>query len=126
MYYNLLPQIRNAAAVGKDEISVPFSNMDLAVAKILADHQYIKDAREKTVGRKKFIEIRLFARSKKAVINGVNIISKPSRHLYFPYSELRPVKSGYGLGVISTSQGLMTAKEARKKKVGGEYLFQIW
>lgn len=125
MHYNLLPQLKNAEMAGKETIMVPFSKMDLSVCKILTEAGYLKDAKEKVLGRKKFIEIRLFGRGK-GVINGIKIVSKPSRHLYFHYTDLRLVKSGYGLGVISTSKGVMTQKEARKKKVGGEYLFQIW
>lgn len=125
MYYNLLPQLKNAEAAGKETILVPLSKMDLSVCKILIEGGYLKDAKEKIMGRKKFIEVRLFGRGKRT-INGIKIISKPSRHLYFQYAKLRPVKSGYGLGVISTSKGVMTEKKARKNKVGGEYLFQIW
>ncbi|MBI4087603.1 MAG: 30S ribosomal protein S8 [Candidatus Liptonbacteria bacterium] len=125
MYYDLLPKLKNAEAAGKETVLAPFSKMDLSVCKILADAGYIKDAKEKTLGRKRFIEIRMFGRRKR-LINGVKIMSKPSRHLYFSYTDLRPVKSGHGIGVISTSKGMMTQKEARKKKVGGEYLFQIW
>ena len=110
---------------GKEIILVPFSKMDFSVCKILTGGGYLKDAKEKVMGRKKFIEIRLFGR-KKRTINGIKIISKPSRHLYFEYAKLRPVKSGYGIGVISTSKGIMTEKEAKKNKVGGEYLFEIW
>ena len=125
MYYDLLAQIRNNEAGTKENFSVPFSKMDLSVCKILAENGYIKDAKEKTIGRKKFIDIRLLGRGKRAV-NGFKIISKPSRHLYFQSSELRAVKSGYGIGVLSTSKGIMTQKDAKKIKVGGEYLFQVW
>lgn len=125
MYYDLLPQIKNAEAAGKEEISVPFSKMDLGIARILKEGGYVKDAKEKVIGRKKFMEIRLLGRGKRA-ISGIKIISKPSRHLYFHCADLKPVKSRYGLGVISTSKGIMTDKQARKNKLGGEYLFQIW
>lgn len=125
MYYDLLPKLKNAEAAGKEEISVPFSKMDLSICKILIETGYIKDAKERSLGKKKFIEIRVFPRTKRK-IGGVNIISKPSRHLYFHATNLRQVKSGYGVGVISTSSGIMTTKDAKKKKVGGEYLFQIW
>ena len=125
MYYDLLPKLKNAEAAGKEVILTPFSKMDFSVCKILIDGGYLKDAKEKSLGRKKFIEIRLFDRGKRA-FNGIKIISKPRRHLYFQYADLKAVKSGYGLGVISTSKGVMSQKEAKKRKVGGEYLFQVW
>jgi small subunit ribosomal protein S8 len=54
------------------------------------------------------------------------MLSKPSRHIYSGYRELRPVRQHYGLAVLTTPQGIMTNKEAKKQKVGGEYLFEIW
>jgi small subunit ribosomal protein S8 len=59
-------------------------------------------------------------------VNDFKIVSKPSRHFYMDYRSLRKVKSGHGVAVLSTSKGIMTDKEARKQKVGGEYLFEIW
>ena len=62
----------------------------------------------------------------KGVITGVKFISKPSRRLYVGYKDIRRVKSGYGLSVISTPIGVVSGSEARKSKVGGEILFEIW
>ena len=126
MYYNLLSSIKNAAQARKEKLTVPFSKMDLAVLKLLVDAGYVKSAEKEAVGRKNVIVVRLSYREKKGVMTDFKIVSKPSRHQYMDYRSVRPVKQGYGMGVLSTSKGIMTEKEARKNKVGGEYLFQVW
>ena len=126
MYYDLLPRIKNAIGARKDRITVPFSKMDFAVLKALADGGYVKSVEKEAMGKRNVIVVRLAYKDKKSAVNSFKIISKPSRHFYADYQSIRPVKQGYGLGVISTSKGIMTDKEARKKKLGGEYLFNIW
>ena len=126
MYYDLLAQLKNATRAKKEKITVPFSRMDFAVLKALMEGGYVKSAEKEAVGRKSVIVIRLAYAKKVGALSDFNLLSKPSRHQYIDYRSLRPVKQGHGMGVLSTSQGIMTDKEARKKKVGGEYLFQIW
>jgi len=63
---------------------------------------------------------------KRGAIRGIKLVSKPSRKLYTGYRQLRPVRQGYGVGIISTPKGIMTVKEAKKQKVGGQLLFEIW
>ena len=123
MYYNLLSEIKNTIGARKDKMTVPFSNMDFAVLKSLVAAGYIKSVEKEAVGKKNFLTIKL---AKKGTVNDFKIVSKPSRHFYMDYRSLRKVKSGYGVAVLSTSKGIMTDKEARKQKVGGEYLFEIW
>jgi small subunit ribosomal protein S8 len=123
MYYKLLPEIKNAVRARKDRITTPFSNMDFAVLKALAEAGYIKSVEKEAMGKKNFLTIKI---GKKGVLNDFKLISKPSRHFYADYRSLRPVKQGHGVGVISTSKGIMTDKAARKQKVGGEYLFEVW
>ena len=62
----------------------------------------------------------------RSAVDGINIISRPSRHIYIKADEIRPVRSGHGLAIISTSQGIMNSKEARKAGLGGEVMFEIW
>jgi small subunit ribosomal protein S8 len=126
MHYNLLVRIRNAEGAQKEKLTVPFSGFDFAVAKVLAEEGYIKDAEKKNVGRRNFIEIKLARGRKGPAISGFKILSKPSRHIYLDYRNLKPVRQGYGVGVISTPKGIMSNKTAKKNKVGGEYLFEIW
>jgi small subunit ribosomal protein S8 len=123
MYYNLLSEIKNTIGARKDKMTVPYSNMDFAVLKSLMAVGYIKSVEKEAVGKKNFLMIRL---AKKGTMNDFKIVSKPSRHFYMDYRSLRKVKSGHGVAVLSTSKGIMTDKEARKQKVGGEYLFEIW
>jgi small subunit ribosomal protein S8 len=126
MYHDLLAKIKNAEGAQKKAFTTPFSKMDFEVAKVLVRGGYLKDAEKKTAGKKNFLEVKLLGSKKKPVVNGIKIVSRPSRHIYTDYRKLHPVRQGYGLGVISTSKGIMGDKEARKNKVGGEYLFEIW
>lgn len=127
MYYDLLAKIVNAERAKKGTLTTRFSKLDFAVAKILAKAGYLADFQKKSIGRKSFIEIKFNKHNAKTpLISGFKVMSKPSRRLYVDYRNIRLVKQGYGLGVISTSRGVMSSKEARKNKVGGEYLFQIW
>ena len=125
MYYDLLTQVKNAQAVRRKSLRVSFSKLDLTVAEILAKHGFVKEVRKKLIGKKKFLDIDLLSKTPAQVMQ-FKIISKPSRHLYKKSQELFPVKQGYGLSVISTSQGVMTGGEAKKRRLGGEYLFEIW
>ncbi len=123
MYYQLLPQIKNATRARKDKMTVPFSKMDQAVLVSLATAGYIKGVEKETVGKKNFLVVRL---AKGGTFNDFKLISKPSRHFYADYRSLKRVMQGHGVGVLSTSKGVMTDREARKQKLGGEYLFEIW
>ena len=126
MYYNLLSEIKNAARAHKEKLTVPFSKMDFAVLKLLVGAGYVKSAEREMMGKRNMVVVRLSYREKESVVNDFKIVSKPSRHQYVDYRSLRPVKQGYGVGVLSTPKGIMTNKEAKKNKVGGEYLFEIW
>lgn len=125
-YINLLTRIKNAQAVKKERLKVPYTKNDWRIAEILAEHGFIKSAEKKGRLPKRVIDIFLLYENGKGRINGVKFLSKPSRHLYAGYTDLKPVKNGYGLGLISTSRGIMSFEEARKRKLGGELLFEIW
>lgn len=126
MYYDLLPRIKNAGAAQKESFTAPYSNLDLAVAQILVDAGYLKSAEKRVVGKKSFLEVVMKYYKKKAAMTDFRLISKPSRHIYSSYRELRSVRQNYGFAVLSTPKGVMTNKDAKKQKVGGEYLFEIW
>lgn len=125
MYYDLLTQVKNAQGARKKSLRVPFSKLDHSVAEILVKHGFVKEVKKKLIGKKKFLDIDLSPKAPSEVLQ-FKIVSKPSRHLYAKSKELYPVKQGYGLSVISTSQGIMTGGEAKKRRLGGEYLFEIW
>lgn len=126
MYYDLLPRIKNGFQARKGSLLAPFSKMDLAIASLLAERGYLTSAEKKTIGRKQYIEVTLRYEGEQPALQGFRMISVPSRHLYRTRSELRPVRQGFGEGILSTSKGIMTVKEARKQNLGGEYLFEIW
>ncbi len=126
MYYDLLAKLKNAEQAKKETFLTPFSKMDLSVAKILSQAGYVGDVQKKNVGRREYLEIRVARGKKTHMLSDFKIVSKPSRRLYVGHENLRPVRQGYGIAVISTPQGLMNNKDAKKNKVGGEYLFEIW
>jgi len=124
MYYRILPELKNALRAGKKKMTVPFSRMDLAVLEVLRDNGYVKSVEKEAVGKKSVITIRLDGKKREDV--DFKLLSKPSRRFYSDYRSLHRVRQGYGIGVLSTPSGIMSAADAKKKKVGGEYLFQIW
>ena len=126
MYYDLLSRIKNTAMARKDKMIVPFSRMDFAIANVLVAHGYLKSVEKETAGKKSVMVIRLGLKGKAGPMSDFKIMSKPSRHLYADYRSLHTVRQGHGVAVLSTSKGIMTEQEARKKKVGGEYLFEVW
>ena len=127
MYIDLITRIKNAQAAKKETLKMPFSNMDFAVAELLAKNSFIDDAQKKGRMPKRIIEIKLkYDDDGQGAISGLKLLSRPSRRLYAGAKELRPVRQGYGLGVISTPKGVMTYGEARRAKLGGQILFEIW
>jgi small subunit ribosomal protein S8 len=126
MHYNILSELKNATRAKKDKITFPFSKMDFAILTKLVENGYVKSAEKEAVGRKNVIVVRLAYKNKEAAVNDFKIMSKPSRHLYSDYRSVPTVKQGHGLAMLSTSKGIMTGREAKKNKIGGEYLFEIW
>jgi small subunit ribosomal protein S8 len=126
MYIDLLIKIKNAQAVKKDVVKVPYSKRDERILEILKENNYIKDFERKGKGAKRVLEAELNYKNGEGAISGVKPLSKPSRRIYIGYKEIKPVRRGYGLFVISTPKGILTGKEAKKMKVGGEALFNIW
>ncbi len=126
MYIDLLTKIKNAQAVRKENVKLAYSKMDESILELLKKNNYIKDLEKKGKGAKRTLDVKLKYENKEGVIKDVKFVSKPSRRLYIGYKDIKPVKHGYGLLILSTPQGIITNKEARKMKVGGEMLFQIW
>lgn len=126
MYTDLLTRIKNAQQAKKEKIRVPYSKVGFAILEILSKHDLIGEIAKKGRPVKRNIEIKLKYNDGGGAISGIKFVSKPSRRIYAGYAELRPIKQGYGLGIISTPKGIMTTKDAKKMKVGGELLFEIW
>jgi small subunit ribosomal protein S8 len=123
---DFLTKIRNAQATFKESVEVPYSKMKFEIAKILKKENFIEEVIKKRAGGKTIIKIILKYNEKRPAISGLKRISKPSRRIYCSYKELRPVKQGSGISIISTSKGVMTNKEARRKKLGGELICEVF
>ena len=125
---DMLTRIRNANTAKHDTVDVPSSKMKLAIAKILLDEGYIKSY--ELVENGKFNDIRITlkygASKNEKIISGLQRISKPGLRVYANKEELPKVLGGLGVAIISTNQGVITDKEARKLGVGGEVLAFIW
>ena len=125
---DMLTRIRNANTAKHDTVDVPSSKMKLAIAKILLDEGYIKSY--ELVENGKFNDIRITlkygASKNEKIISGLQRISKPGLRVYANKEELPKVLGGLGVAIISTNQGVVTDKEARKLGVGGEVLAFIW
>jgi len=118
-------RLKNANSAHKESVSVYTSKNKEAVADALARAGFIKSFSKNSTGR--MLDIVLNYKSDSTPkIQGVKRISKPSRRIYKGYSEIKPFKSGFGSTFISTSGGIFSDKEAVKKNVGGEVLFNIW
>lgn len=122
---DFLTRIRNAHHVRHEELSLPGSRIKRAIADILLREGYIESVDEQTEGSKNTLHIRLKYVGKLPAIHELTRISKPGRRVYRKSDELRRVLSGQGMAIISTSVGLMTDREARARKLGGEVLCEI-
>ena len=124
---DMLTRIRNAQAVQKATVAVPFSKMKFQIATVLERRGFIKKVELKGRKTKKIFEITLkYDKENKPIISEIRRISRPGQRIYTPAKELRRVKSGRGISIVSTSGGVMTDGEARKKNVGGESLCEVW
>lgn len=123
---DMLSRIKNAQAVLKPAIKVPFSRLKFSLAKVLEKENFLGSIEKKGRVPKKYIKINLKYQDKQSAIRGLKRISRPGQRIYASRRQLRPIKQGYGLIVLSTSSGLMTDKEAKQKGVGGEIICEIW
>jgi len=128
---NMLVQIKNAQAVGKEQVLVPFSKVKFTIVQILKENNFVGDIEKKKKKARKseldYLSVMLrYDDNKQPAISGIKIISRPSRHMYVGAKDIKFVHSGYGIAVISTSKGIMSSKEARKQGIGGEIMFEVW
>lgn len=124
---NMLVSMKNSSAVAKGTVVVPFSSVKYAIAQCLQQHGFISSVSKKTQKNNvPVLEINLAYAGDGAKIHDVKRISKPSRRVYMGVRDIRPVKNGHGLMVLSTPKGILSDKDARKEQVGGEALFMIW
>ena len=124
---DFLTRIRNANMVYTEKVEIPASKTKMAMANILKDEGFIKDVEYIEDGKQGIIRVYLkYADSKERVITGLKRISRPGLRVYAKKDELPKVLGGLGLAIVSTSNGLMTDKNARKAGLGGEVLCYVW
>lgn len=123
---DMLNRIKNAQVVGHLTVEMPFSNLKYEIAKILERKGFVEKIEKKGRKAKKTMEIVLKYNDKAPAVLGVKRISKPGQRIYLASSRMKKIKEGYGMAIVSTSQGLMTDREAKKQKLGGEVLCEIW
>ena len=125
---DMLTRIRNANTAKHDTVDVPASKMKIAIAEILLKEGYIKNYTIEEVGGFKTIHITLkYGKDKNVkIITGLKRISKPGLRIYASAEDLPRVLGGLGIAIVSTNQGVITDKEARKLNIGGEVLAFVW
>ncbi|KAB7666153.1 30S ribosomal protein S8 [Bacillus sp. B1-b2] len=124
---DLLTRIRNANMVRHDKLEVPASNIKKEIAEILKREGFVRDVEYIEDNKQGIIRIFLkYGSSNERVITGLKRISKPGLRVYAKATEVPRVLNGLGIALVSTSQGVITDKEARAKQVGGEVLAYVW
>ncbi len=123
---DMLTRIRNAQAVKKAEVILPYSKLKYNLAQILVKENYLKNCEKVDAQGKQSLSLELSYDAQGPVIKSLTRISKPGRRVYANHKELPYVLNNLGIAVVSTSKGLMTNKEARQKKMGGEVICEIY
>lgn len=123
---DFLTRLRNAQAVGHETMTVPGSKLKLAIARILEREGFVGSVKESMAGPKKTLEVSLKYNEKEPAIRAVKRVSTPGRRVYRGADDLPTVLSNQGIAIISTSAGVMTNREARKRRLGGEILCEIY
>lgn len=124
---DMLTRIRNANQAMHDQASMPASKLKIELAKVLEAEGYITGWSEAGDGRDRVLTVALkYDKSRRQVISGLRRISKPGRRVYVDRDTIPKVLGGMGVAIISTSQGLLSGQEARKRGIGGEVLCEVW
>jgi small subunit ribosomal protein S8 len=124
---DMLARIRNAIHARHDRTQLPSSRLKVRVAEILKNEGFINDFEEaESLGRKTLTLVLKYDRNRKSAIDGLKRVSRPGRRVYVGHDKIPRVISGLGITILSTSRGLMTDGDARRHKVGGELLCEVW
>lgn len=124
---DMLTRIRNGLQAGKVTVDVPRSNLKVAVCRVLAEQGYIESFEETEEPAPGIVRIKLrYLSDRQPVMQNIKRVSKPSLRVYVSHNEIKQVRSGLGVAILSTSKGVMTGKQARKQKLGGELLCEVW
>jgi small subunit ribosomal protein S8 len=126
---DMLTRIRNAVRVERPVVEMPLSKVKRGVAEVLKREGYIWDFHEEGDGgqpqKQLYIDLK-YGPNGERVIRHIKRVSKPGRRVYSRASDLKPVLNGLGISIISTSRGVISDREARQKKLGGEVLCELW
>jgi small subunit ribosomal protein S8 len=125
---DMLTRIRNAALARHERAEMPHSNLQEHIATVLKGEGFIDDVRvsEADEGPKTLVLVLRYGRDRSSAIDGVRRVSTPGRRVYVRHDRIPRVVSGMGVSILSTSRGVMTDKEARRQRVGGELLCEVW
>ena len=124
---DMLTRIRNANNAKHATVDIPASNMKKSIADILVEEGYVKSYQIIEDGKQGTIRVTLkYEGNKQKVLRGIRRVSKPGLRIYAGCEEMPRVMNGLGIAIVSTSKGIMTDKQARKEKVGGEVLAFVW
>ena len=127
---DMLTRIRNAALARHDRTEMPYSRLKEHVARVLKSEGFVDDVRvsEPTdeKGHKQLTVVLRYGRDKQSALDGVRRVSTPGRRVYVRFDRIPRVLSGMGVSILSTSHGVMTDRDARKQRVGGELLCEVW
>ncbi|MBI2356299.1 MAG: 30S ribosomal protein S8 [Candidatus Doudnabacteria bacterium] len=124
---DMLTRIRNAYSARKAEVVVPYSKFKHSLSKVLADNGWIKNFQVKDDTKFKSLLIELkYNQEGEPALSGISRVSKPGQRIYRKNSDLPRVLGGMGTVIVSTSKGVMTDSSARKEKIGGEIICQVW
>lgn len=123
---DMLTRIRNALAANKSELVMPYSKFKHSLANVLLQEGFISGVNE-LPGRIKTLQLNLkYDNSGTPVISGIKRVSTPGQRIYLPVARIPRTNGGFGVTVVSTSRGLLTDKQARKDRLGGEVVCQVW
>ena len=124
---DMLTRIRNVNMIQRKKVQIPFSKIKENIAKILYKEGFISDYEIVEEGGRSYLECTIkYGEGGEKVIRRIQRVSKPGRRIYMNVNQIRPVLKGTGIGIYSTSKGVLTDKQCREQNVGGEYICNIW
>ncbi|UCF68191.1 MAG: 30S ribosomal protein S8 [Acidobacteriota bacterium] len=124
---DMLTRIRNGGRARLARVSMPESRMKREIARVLQENGFVKGFQSSGDEKKPVLSVDLrYARSNRPMIEGVERVSRPSRRVYVKAAEVRPVRAGAGIAILSTPRGILTDAQAREANVGGEILARVW
>lgn len=124
---DFLTVIRNASKAHKDKVTAPASKMTIRIAELLKEEGFVDNVKPFSEDKKQFVRIHLkYMHGKRPAIQGLRRVSTPGRRRYVASEAIPRIQGGLGVAIVSTSKGIVTDREARKSKIGGELLCTVW